>query len=106
MPILNILHPLKWLMLALRDYKIEVVNNQHRNNWSAGKLGKKKWWSYTTILEKIIIGCNEMPLEYLFNDDNTTNPQGDNGFTVTCRGNLLFKGFTVICCPFKGVIWW
>jgi hypothetical protein len=42
-----------------------------------------------------------MPLEYLFNDDNTTNPQGDNGFTVTCRGNAYFKGFTVICCPFK-----
>jgi hypothetical protein len=78
---------------VLRDYKIEVaINNQHPETIDQleNLVNRKVIVVLHHNFGKIIIGCNEMPLEYLFNDDNTTNPQGDNGFTVTCRGNAYF----------------
>jgi hypothetical protein len=78
---------------VLRDYKIEIsINNQSPE--TEAQLEKKVNRKVIVVLHhrygKIIIGCNEMPLEYLYNDDNTVNPQSDNGFTVTCRGNAYF----------------
>ncbi|MBC5840767.1 hypothetical protein H8R23_05060 [Flavobacterium sp. F-380] len=78
---------------VLRDYKIEIsINNQLPE--TIEQLERLVNRKVIVVLHhnygKIILGCNEMPLEYLFNDDNTTNPQGDNGFTVTCRGNAYF----------------
>lgn len=77
----------------LRDYKIEIsINNQLPE--TVAKLEELINRKVIVVLHhrwgKIIIGCNEMPLEYLFNDDNTVNPQQDNGFTVSCRGNAYF----------------
>jgi hypothetical protein len=78
---------------VLRDYKIEIsINNQSPE--TIEQLERLVNRKVITVLHhnygKIIVGCNEMPLEYLYNDDNTVNPQGDNGFTVTCRGNAYF----------------
>jgi hypothetical protein len=78
---------------VLRDYKIEIsINNQSPE--TEAQLEKKVNRKVIVVLHhnygKIIIGCNEMPLDYLFNDDNTVNPQLDNGFTVICRGNAYF----------------
>jgi hypothetical protein len=77
----------------LRDYKIEIsINNQ--NPETEAQLEKMVNRKVIVVLHhnygKIIIGCNEMPLDFLYNDDNTVNPQSDNGFTVTCRGNAYF----------------
>lgn len=77
----------------LRDYKIEIsINNQLAE--TIEQLESLQNRKVIVVLNhrygKIIFGCNEMPLEYLFNDDNTVNPQQDNGFTVTCRGNAYF----------------
>lgn len=77
----------------LKDYKIEIsINNQKPE--TEAQLEKKVNRKVIVVLHhnygKIIIGCNEMPLEFLYNDDNTTNPQSDNGFTVSCRGNAYF----------------
>jgi hypothetical protein len=78
---------------VLRDYKIEIsINNQKPE--TEAQLESKVNRKVIVVLHhnygKIIIGCNEMPLEYLYNDDNTVNPQLDNGFTVICRGNAYF----------------
>lgn len=78
---------------VLRDYKIEIsINNQKPE--TEAELENKVNRKVIVILHhnygKIILGCNEMPLEYLYNDDNTVNPQSDNGYTVTCRGNAYF----------------
>jgi hypothetical protein len=78
---------------VLRDYKIQIsINNQLPD--TAARLELLHNRKVIVILHhrygKIIIGCNEMPLDYLFTDDNTTNPLQDNGFTVVCRGNAYF----------------
>jgi hypothetical protein len=78
---------------VLRDYKIEIsINNQKPE--TEAQLERHVNRPVIVVLHhnfgKIILGSNEMPLEYNYNDDNTTNPQGDNGFTVTCRGNAYF----------------
>lgn len=77
----------------LRDYKIEIsLNNQNEKTIeSLESLHNRKVIVLLHHREgKIIIGCNEMPLEFLYNDDNSTNPAVDNGFTITCRGNAYF----------------
>lgn len=77
----------------LRDYKIEIsINNQFAT--TEQKLERFVNRKVIVVLHhpagKIILGCNEMPLEYIFNDDNTVNPASDNGYTVICRGNAYF----------------
>lgn len=78
---------------VLRDCKVEIsINNQlPSTETQLEKFVNKK---VIVVLHhrygKIIIGCNEMPLDYLYNDDNTVNPQSDNGYTVICRGNAYF----------------
>lgn len=78
---------------VLRDYKIEIsINNQfaHTQEQLEARSNSKVILVLHHATGKIIIGCNEMPLDYLYSDDNTTNPASDNGFTVTCRGNAYF----------------
>lgn len=77
----------------IRDYKIEFsTNSQDPEVQERFEMMHNR--KVIVVLHhkfgKIIIGCNEMPLDYLYDDDNTTNPQLDNGFTVTCRGNAYF----------------
>lgn len=77
----------------LRDYKIEIaINNQKPEVQERLELLHNR--KVIVVLHhkygKIIIGCNDMPLEYMYNDDNTSNPLQDNGFTVVCRGNAYF----------------
>jgi len=83
---------------VLKDYKIEIsINNQHPE--TEAQLERKVNRKVIVVLHhnygKIIIGCNEMPLEFLYNDDNSTNPQADNGYTVTCRGNAYFSKVSI-----------
>jgi hypothetical protein len=78
---------------VMRDYKIEIsINNQSIETAQQLELLDNR--KVIVVLHhkygKIIIGCNEMPLEYIYNDDNSTNPLSDNGFTVVCRGNAYF----------------
>lgn len=78
---------------VLRDYKIEIsINNQLPE--TVEQLEQKANRKVIVVLHhnhgKIILGCNEQPLDFMYNDDNTTSAQGDNGFTVTCRGNAYF----------------
>lgn len=82
----------------IKDYKIEIsINNQ--NPETEAQLEKKVNRKVIVVLHhnygKIIIGCNEMPLEYLYNDDNSINPQVDNGYTVSCRGNSYFSKVSI-----------
>ncbi|MEO8532841.1 MAG: hypothetical protein ABI441_03790 [Flavobacterium sp.] len=77
----------------LKDYKVEVsINNQTQK--TINQLENHHNQKVIVLLHhqegKIIIGCNEMPLDYIYNDDNSTNPLSDNGFTVTCKGNAYF----------------
>jgi hypothetical protein len=83
---------------TLKDYKIEIsINNQLPE--TEAQLEKKVNRKVIVVLHhnygKIIIGCNEMPLEFLYNDDNSTNPQVDNGYTVSCRGNAYFTKVSI-----------
>jgi len=83
---------------VLKDYKIEIsINNQLPE--TDAQLERKVNRKVIVVLHhnygKIIIGCNEMPLEFLCNDDNTTNPQLDNGYTVSCRGNTYFSKVSI-----------
>ena len=39
---------------------------------------------------KVIFGCNENPLQFLFNDDNTTNPISTHGFSVVLSGTTYY----------------
>lgn len=79
---------------VLKDYKLEIsINNQLPE--TTEQLERKVNRKVIVVLHhnygKIIIGCNEMPLEFLYNDDNSTNPQTGNGYTVYCRGNAYFS---------------
>lgn len=83
---------------VLRDYKIEIaINNQLPDTETElARLDNQKVIVVLHHIDgKIIIGCNEMPLEYLYNDDNTTDPKNDNGFTVVCRGNSYFSKVSI-----------
>lgn len=76
----------------LHDYKIDIsINNQMASTQRQLENCARK---VIVVLHynqgKIILGCNEMPLQYLYSDDNTSNPSGDNGFSVTCRGNSYY----------------
>lgn len=78
---------------TIRDYRIDIsVNNQKTE--TQAKLERFTNKKVIVVLHhpygKIIIGCNEMPLSYIFIDDNTVNPLGDNGFSVQCRGNAYY----------------
>jgi hypothetical protein len=83
---------------VLRDYKFELsINNQSPETIEQLErfLNKKVILVLHHKFGKIIIGCNEMPLTYSFDDDNFSSSQLDNGFSVTCRGNSYFLKVSV-----------
>ena len=82
----------------LRDCKFEIsINNQSRDTTEKLEqfINKKVILVLHHKYGKIIIGCNEMPLTYTFDDDNTSSSQMDNGFSITCRGNSYFLKVSV-----------
>jgi hypothetical protein len=90
---------------VLRDYKIEVaINNQHPETIDQleNLVNRKVIVVLHHNFGKIIIGCNEMPLSIY----SMMTIQLTHKATMALRLHAvetLFKGFTVICCPFKGV---
>lgn len=77
----------------LRSYKIDFdINNQ--SVVTETKLESLQNRKIILILHHpqghIIFGCNEMPLQFLFDDDNSSSPQKDSGFLVSCTGNAYF----------------
>jgi hypothetical protein len=77
----------------LRDYKVEIsINNQSRETELEleALVNKKVILVFFHSYGKIILGCNEMPLNYIFSDENTSKPESDFGFTVICRGDAYF----------------
>ena len=83
---------------VIRDYKIDLsINNQSPD--TVEQLEQFENRKVILVLHhkygKIIIGCNEMPLSFSFNDDNSSRYQDDNGFIVTCRGNAYFLKVSV-----------
>jgi hypothetical protein len=78
---------------TLREYRIDVSVNAQSPEVTAQLerfINKKVIVVLHHNYGKIIFGCNEHPLSFIFNDDNTTNPSGDNGFSIQCRGNSYF----------------
>lgn len=78
---------------TIRDCKIEItINNQSSSTQDQLELMTNR--KVIVILYypegKMIFGCNENPLEFLYNPDNSSKPQEDSGFTVLCRGNTYF----------------
>lgn len=77
----------------LRDYKVELsINNQ--SDYTQEQLEEFENKKVIVVFHhpngKIIIGCNEMPLLFQYDDDNTVSPSGDHGFSISCRGNAYF----------------
>lgn len=82
----------------LREYKIDLsINNQ--NSHTQEQLEQYDGKNVIVVLHhqsgKIIFGCNEMPLIFYFNDENTSNPSSDNGFTVICSGKSYYLKVSV-----------
>jgi hypothetical protein len=78
----------------LWDYKLEIsINNQ--NPITEAELLKNVNKKVIVVFHhndgKIIFGCNEMPLQFLYGDDNTSNPATHCGYSVECRGNSYFS---------------
>lgn len=77
----------------LRFYKISfTINNQSNETELALENFQNK--KVIIILHypdgRMIFGCNEQPLDYIFDDENDINPQSNSGFSVTCSGNSYF----------------
>lgn len=78
----------------LLNYKVEVtINNQTSETEEQlfNFLNKKVITVFHHKYGKIIIGCNEQPLQFLYTDDNSTSPSSTNGFTIECKGNSYFS---------------
>ncbi|UOX35301.1 hypothetical protein LXD69_07220 [Flavobacterium sediminilitoris] len=76
------------------NYKVEITINNQKSITEAKLLefvNKKVIVVFHHNDGKIIIGCNEMPLQYIYGDDNTTNPAAHCGYSVECRGNSYFS---------------
>lgn len=78
---------------VIRNYKIDFnINNQLPETES--KLQSLQNRPVILVLHhatgRMIFGCNEMPMQFLFDDENTIDPQKHSGFSVTCTGNTYF----------------
>lgn len=76
------------------EYKVEIsINNQH--HLTEAQLMKFTNKKVIVVFHhndgKIIIGCNEMPLQYLYSEDNTSNPGSYCGYSVELKGNSYFS---------------
>gem|GEM_PF-4561623 len=83
---------------TLRTYKIEIsINNQDsRIQEQLESLEcRKVIVVFHFIHERMIFGCNEMPMDFSFNEDNSLSPGSDNGFTVLLNGNSYFLKVSV-----------
>lgn len=77
----------------LFSYKVDITvtdQSTHTEDQITKLTNKKAIVVFHYNQKKIIIGCNETPLQFLFNDDNTTNPEGDNGFSIILTGNTYY----------------
>lgn len=73
----------------LYDYKIGItVTNQDAitEEQLMKFLNKKVIVVLHHAAGRIIFGCNELPLQFIFNDDNATVPSATTGFSIDCRG--------------------
>ncbi|MBC5835802.1 hypothetical protein G6N05_05330 [Flavobacterium sp. F372] len=78
----------------LWDYKVEIsINNQSAltENQLMRFLNKKVIVVFHHNDGKIIFGCNEMPLQYGYSEDNSVNPAAHCGYSVECRGNSYYS---------------
>ncbi|WP_417365938.1 hypothetical protein [Flavobacterium beibuense] len=76
----------------LWDYRVQVTTNNQNPVTSAELfrfLNKKVIVVLHHNAGRIILGCNEMPLQFSYSDDNTSNPASTSGFTVECTGNSI-----------------
>jgi len=76
------------------NYKISIdINNQHPNTVEQvmAYLNKKVICVIYTKNEKIIIGCNEQPLLFLPEENNTVKPEAFHGLTISLSGNTYYN---------------
>lgn len=77
----------------LFSYKVDItITNQ--SSYTESQLYRYLNKKVILILHyregKIIIGCNENPLQFLFDEDNSTNPTANNGYSVQLAGNTYY----------------
>lgn len=76
------------------NYKIGIdINNQHPNTVEQvmAYLNKRVICVIYTLDQKIIIGCNEQPLSFLPEENNTVKPEAFHGLTVSLSGNTYYN---------------
>lgn len=76
------------------NYKVGIdINNQHPSTVDQvmNYLNKKVICVLYTLNEKIIIGCNEQPLSFLPEENNTVKPEAFHGLTVALSGNTYYN---------------
>jgi len=76
------------------NYKIGIgINNQHKSTVDQvmSYLNKKVICVLFTKESKIIIGCNEQPLSFLPDEDNTVRSDGFLGLSVSLTGNSYYN---------------
>lgn len=77
----------------LFSYKSEITiinQDSYTESELARFLNKKVILVFYYKQGKIIIGCNENPLQFMFDEDNSSNPATNNGFTVIISGNTCY----------------
>ena len=77
---------------TLWEYRVEVtINNQDpvTEKELTAYLNRKVIIVLHHNQGRVILGCNEMPLEFLYEDNNTTNPASVSGYTIQCAGKSL-----------------
>lgn len=80
------------------NYKIGIgINNQHKSTVDQvmAYLNKKVICVLFAKESKIIIGCNEQPLSFLPEEDNTVRSDGFLGLSVSLTGNTYYN--KVVC---------
>ena len=83
---------------TLSNYKISItINNQLPQ--TVEQLERLRNRKVICIIytndQKIIIGCNEQPLSFLYEEDNTSKGDDYNGFTIELSGNTYYN--KVVC---------
>ncbi|MBN8565246.1 MAG: hypothetical protein J0M25_00740 [Flavobacteriales bacterium] len=76
------------------NYKVGInINNQHPTTVEQvlAYLNKKVIAVLYTQNEKIIIGCNEQPLSFLPEEDNTVRGDQFHGLSVSLSGNTYYN---------------
>lgn len=77
----------------LFNYKVDITvtdQKEHTEEQIVKFMNKKVIIVFFYENGKVIIGCNENPLQFLFNDDNSSVPTSDQGFSITVAGSTYF----------------